>query len=205
MAGIQKSVSSCTEETKQSALEAYKVFAPLTGDPEIIDLIAQGESQTLEFKATALYDIEKKQQNNDRKQDILKAVAGFLNSHKGGTLLIGIDDSGQIIGLDYDYKTKTFKKEANKRDAYQLFLMNTLLLRELGKDLASYLQITFHEVERKDVCRITLQPAPRSVTFEYKNSRTGNKENTFFLRTGNLTSKLTHPDEIDNYCKNRWK
>ena len=193
------------EETKQAALEAYKAFDPLTGDSKIIDLITEGESQTLEFKATALYDLEKKQQNNDRKQDILKAVAGFLNSHQGGTLLIGIDDSGQLIGLDDDYKTNPFKKEANKRDAYQLFLMNDLLLRELGKDLASCLQITFHEVERKDICCITVQPAPRRATFMYKDPKTGKKENTFFLRTGNLTSKLTDPDDIANYCKSRWK
>ncbi len=42
---------------------------------------------------------------------ILKSIAGFLNG-KGGTLLIGVNDFGEILGLANDYWS--LKKE-NKR------------------------------------------------------------------------------------------
>ena len=188
------------EETKQAALEAYKIFTPLTGDPEIINLITQGESAQLEFKSSARWDIRENKQNKVMEEVILKTVAGFLNSYQGGTLLIGVDDDGNVLGLNHDYQT--FKKK--NRDGYELFLTNDLLLKELGKDLAPYIHITFHQIEGKDVCRIILDPSPRPAYIKLKDSKSGQTKECFFIRTGNLTSKLDNPSEIHNYCKNRW-
>uniref|UniRef100_A0ACD5H2U0 Helix-turn-helix domain-containing protein n=1 Tax=Desertifilum tharense IPPAS B-1220 TaxID=1781255 RepID=A0ACD5H2U0_9CYAN len=187
------------EATKQAALEAYKTFTPLTGDPEIINLITQGESAQLEFKSSARWDMRENKQNKVMEEVILKTVAGFLNSHQGGTVLIGVDDDGNILGLNHDYQT--LKKK--NRDGYQLFLINDLLLKELGKDLAPYLQITFHEVEGQEVCRIILNPSPRPAYLKLKDSKSGQTKECFFIRTGNLTSQLDNPSEIHNYCKNR--
>jgi hypothetical protein len=189
------------EQVKQDALTAYQDFAPLTGDAEIVELITtQDESSTLEFKSTARWDVDKNQKNPEMEQVILKTVASFLNTEKGGTLLIGVTDDKEIIGLELDYQT--FSK-SNKRDVYQLFLINDLLLRELGKDLATLIDITFHEVERKDVCRITVKPSLRSVFIEVK-AKGEKKQRCLFVRSGNLTSKLTTDEEIENYCKSRW-
>jgi predicted HTH transcriptional regulator len=131
---------------------------------------------------------------------ILKTVAAFLNSHQGGTLLIGVNDEGEIIGLNHDYQTVQKKN----RDGYELFLTNDLLLKKLGKDLAPYIRITFHEVEGKDVCRIALNPSPRPVYVKLKDPKSGQPKECFFIRTGNSTSKLDSPSEIHNYGKNRW-
>lgn len=188
------------EETKQAALEAYKTFTPITGDPEIINLITQGESVQLEFKSSARWDMRENKQNKVMEDVILKTVAGFLNSYQGGTLLIGVDDDGNILGLNHDYKT--IKKK--NRDGYELFLTNDLLLKELGKDLAPYIHITFHEVEGKDVCRIILDPSPRPAYIKIKDAKSGQTKECLFIRTGNLTSQLDTPSAIHNYCKNRW-
>jgi Putative DNA-binding domain len=189
------------EQVKQDALAAYKDFAPLTGDAEIVELITtQDESSTLEFKSTARWDVDNNQKNSEMEQVILKTVASFLNTEKGGTLLIGVTDDKEIIGLDLDYQT--FSK-ANKRDAFQLFLINDLLLPKLGKDLATLIDITFHEVERKDICRIIVKPSPRPVFVEVK-AKGDKKQRCLFVRSGNLTSKLTTDQEIENYCKSRW-
>ncbi|NJL09675.1 MAG: ATP-binding protein, partial [Calothrix sp. SM1_7_51] len=127
-------------------------------------------------------------------------IASFLNTEKGGTLLIGVTDDKEIIGLDLDYQNV---EQANKRDAYQLFLINDLLLPKLGKDLATLIDITFHEVERKDVCRIIVKTSPRPVFVEVK-TKGDKKQRCLFVRSGNLTSKLTTDQEIENYCKSRW-
>ncbi|MBD0345344.1 MAG: putative DNA binding domain-containing protein, partial [Coleofasciculus sp. Co-bin14] len=188
------------EETKQAALEAYETFTPLTGDPEIINLITQGESAQLEFKSSARWDIRENKQNKVMEEVILKTVAGFLNSYQGGTLLIGVDDDSNVLGLNHDYQT--FKKK--NRDGYELFLTNDLLLKELGKDLAPYIHITFHEVEGKDVCRIILDPSPCPAYIKLKDPKSGQTKECLFIRTGNLTSQLDTPSAIHNYCKNRW-
>jgi Putative DNA-binding domain len=183
------------EQVKQDALEAYRDFTPLTGDAEIIELITiQDESSTLEFKSTARWDVDNDKKNPVMEEVILKTVASFLNT-KGGTLLIGVTDEKEIIGLDLDYQT--FRKP-NKRDAYQLFLMNDLLLRGLGRDLATLIDVTFHEVEQKDVCRIIVKPSPRPVFMDIKQKR------CLFVRGGNLSTKLATDEEIKDYCKSRW-
>ena len=191
---------SVQQQVKEDALAAYRDFAPLTGDAEIIEIITtQDESSTLEFKSTARWDIEKNQKNLVMEDVILKTVASFLNT-SGGTLLIGVTDEKEIIGLDLDYQT--FSKP-NKRDAYQLFLMNDLLLRQFGKDLAPFIDITFHEVERRDVCRITAKLSPRPVFIEVNTKN--KKQKCLFVRSGNSTIKLTANEEIENYCKSRWQ
>ncbi|MGB7441722.1 MAG: RNA-binding domain-containing protein, partial [Coleofasciculaceae cyanobacterium] len=188
------------EETKQAALAAYQTFTPLTGDPEIINLITQGESAQLEFKSSARWDMRENKQNKVMEEVILKAVAGFLNSYQGGTLLIGVDDDGNILGLNHDYQT--IKKK--NRDGYELFLTNNLLLKELGKDLAPYIHITFHEIEGKDICRIILNPSPRPVYLKLKDPKSGQTKESLFIRTGNSTNQLDTPSAVHNYCKNRW-
>lgn len=188
------------EATKQAALAAYQTFTPLTGDPEIIDLITQGESAQLEFKSSARWDMRENKKNKEMERVILKTVAAFLNSYQGGTLLIGINDKGEVIGLNHDYQTVQKKN----RDGYELFLTNDLLLKELRKDLAPYIRVTFHEVEGKDVCRIILNPSPRPVYVKLKDPKSGQTKECFFIRTGNSTSKLDSPREIHNYGKNRW-
>lgn len=53
-------------------------------------------------------------------------------------------------------------------------------------------------------CKITVQPAPEPVYIEIRN-KAGQLEESFFIRTGNSTSKLDKPSEISSYIKNRWK
>ncbi|MFP4123189.1 MAG: Eco57I restriction-modification methylase domain-containing protein [Coleofasciculus sp.] len=188
------------EETKQAALDAYKTLTPLTGDAEIIHLINKGESTELEFKSSARWDMRENKKNKEMEQVILKTVAAFLNTHHGGTVLIGVNDEGKVIGLNHDYQTVQKKN----RDGYELFLTNDLLLKELGKDIAPYIHITFHEIEGKDVCRISLDPSPRPVYVKLKDDKSGQTKECLFIRTGNLTSQLDTPSEILNYCQNRW-
>lgn len=57
-------------------------------EQEILQLISQGESQTLEFK--------REEENN---RDFAKTFAGFANSPEGGKILVGVDDSGKIVGV----------------------------------------------------------------------------------------------------------
>ncbi|HWM91354.1 MAG TPA: RNA-binding domain-containing protein [Thermoanaerobaculia bacterium] len=180
-----------SQAVKDAALAAYRALAPRPGDPEILSLIEQGESAELEFKSTARWDLREGKKNSDLEAVIRLTVAGFLNAD-GGTLLIGVADDGSIIGLEPDYET--FRKP--NRDGYALFLTE-LLLGALGKDIATSIRTTFHEVDGKDVCRITVAAGPRPVFL-----KEGNDE-VFYLRAGNSTRRLSTREAVQ-YCKTRW-
>jgi len=181
-----------SQEAKDAALAAYRALAPRPGDPEILSLIEQGESAELEFKSTVRWDLREGKKSPELEAVIRYTVAGFLNAH-GGTLLIGVGDDGSIIGLQPDYGT--FKKP--NRDGFELFLTE-LLLGALGKDMATSIRTTFHEVDGKDVCRVTVAAGPRPVFL-----KEGNDE-VFYLRAGNSTRRLSTREAVQ-YCKARWQ
>jgi Alw26I/Eco31I/Esp3I family type II restriction m6 adenine DNA methyltransferase len=157
------------DATKQAALEEYRNFAPKVGDAEILDLIAKGESAQLEFKSTARWDLKENKKNPVMEEVILKTVAAFLNSD-GGTLLIGVDDDGNILGLQNDYQA--FTKKPN-RDGYELWLTNDLLLKEMGKEFAPFIHISFHIIDNQEICKVAVEraPEPAYVTIRTKNGQ----------------------------------
>jgi Putative DNA-binding domain/Eco57I restriction-modification methylase len=180
------------EETKQAALEAYRAFVKQPGDQTIAVLIANGESATLEFKSTVRWDLRENKKNPELEKVILKTIAAFLNS-EGGTLLTGVADDGTILGLQLDYQT--FQK--NNRDGYELFLTDFLLKNNFGHDCAPFIQITFHELEGKDICRVVVKPSPRPIYVK------DGQEEYLFIRANNSTRKLNLKEAV-NYCKTRW-
>ena len=85
-------------------------FASLWGDrrpqppASIDDLIAAGESETIEFKSTARVNLHTGEADPKMEHVIVKTVCGLLN-HEGGTLLIGVADDGQVLGIEPDLRT----------------------------------------------------------------------------------------------------
>jgi serine/threonine protein kinase len=64
-------------------------------------LIAAGESVSLEFKQTMRWDTQKQKRSAEVLRANMKTVCAFLNS-EGGTLLIGVADTGEPKGLADD-------------------------------------------------------------------------------------------------------
>jgi len=67
-------------------------------------IVRQGEGPYLEFKSSLRWDMAESRINRALEGVVLKTLAGFLNSHVGGTLLIGVTDNGEIIGLEKTIK-----------------------------------------------------------------------------------------------------
>ncbi len=155
-------------------------------------MIKRGESTGLEFKTSARWDVRLKKINHELEVVIVKTVAAFLNS-EGGFLLIGVDDSGHVVGLENDYKT--LKKQ--DRDGFENFLV-TLLLGAFGKDISPLIGIDFENVEGSDVCRASARPARRAVFVP-----DGSGGEHLYIRAGNSTRQLSTREAIE-YCKTRW-
>ena len=60
--------------------------------------IAKGESETLEFKSSLRWDRKEGRVNKDLERVVVKTLAGLLNAKKGGALLVGVADSGEVSG-----------------------------------------------------------------------------------------------------------
>ena len=159
------------------------------------DLLSTGESQRVEFKSTARWNVLAQQVDKRMEHVIVKTVCGFLNA-EGGKLLIGVDDDGRVLGLDDDLKTLG---KANT-DAYELFLRQRL---DTGLSIptAGVVQIGFERVRGALVCVVTVAASGKSVFS--KPHQGGSAHSEFWVRVGNATKQL-HGEDMVDYMSIHW-
>jgi schlafen family protein len=56
------------------------------------------EGDTVEFKSALRWDYDKGQPSKEIERAIAKMIVGFLNSAQGGTLVVGMSDTKEILG-----------------------------------------------------------------------------------------------------------
>jgi hypothetical protein len=161
------------------------------------DMIAEGESDELEFKSTLRWDLQEGTINKRLEDVIMKSIAASANS-QGGSILIGVADNGEILGLDSDYQSLG---DAD-RDKFELHLRN-LLNQQFGTGfVTSKIGIRFHTVADREVCQIEISPAkePVIVTLKDKNGQPVQK---FYARSGNSSQEIPLA-EMNAYIKERF-
>ncbi|CAN5478722.1 hypothetical protein BH20ACI3_BH20ACI3_02150 [soil metagenome] len=140
----------------------------------ILKLIAQGEGPQLEFKETLEADNVTRKSFPSLVVSTLKTIAAFLNTD-GGTLLIGATDSGEIKGLELDFK---LCKKANV-DSFALKLRD--LFKNRLKAPFGNIELAFEPFPEGDVCRIDVKPYAGVTFLDGKD---------LYVRDGNRTEKL---------------
>jgi hypothetical protein len=155
-------------------------------------IIQQGEGPFLEFKSTFRWDIEQSRTNRQLEGAVLKSLAGFLNSLDGGTLLIGVADNGDLIGLENDYQT--LRKQ--NQDGFEQAIM-TAIASNLGTDLCSNVSILFHVIDNKDICRLIVSPSVRPVFINQGNAP------KLYVRTGGASRELNIQEALE-FAPSRW-
>ena len=154
---------------------------------EIESLIAQGESNTLEFKESLSYDAKTKQKEKYIELMVLKTIAAFINS-EGGTLLIGVKDNGKITGIDSEAeKLYSGDEKLVFMDGFLRHLGN-ILKSSIGKEFFSY--IKFQRIECKGISIV-------KVECDKLISGTGcYVDGKFYMRQGASTEELTGNDLV---------
>jgi uncharacterized membrane protein YeaQ/YmgE (transglycosylase-associated protein family) len=160
--------------------------------PTVAQLVATGESAHLEFKSSARYNHHTGVRDARLEVVIATTVAGFFNA-RGGWLLIGVDDDGEVVGLDDDYGLM----RRPDRDSYELWLRD-LLTTTLGAPAAQAVRIAFESVNGKDVCLLQTPLSRRPVFLRASKQRT-----EFVVRVGNSTRQLDAHDTVE-YAATRW-
>ena len=159
-------------------------------------LLAAGESQIVEFKSTARWNVRARKRDKQMEHVIVKTVCGFLNA-QGGKLIIGVDDDGNVVGLDADLQTLGRKAD---HDGYQLFLRQ-LLDNDLSSPTAGIVHIDFETIDGMDVCVVSASRYRKPVFAKPPSGHEGPTE--FFVRVGNST-KVLHGNDMLEYQTNHW-
>src|SRR6476660_7849722 len=73
-------------------------------EERVREWLARGEGSTVEYKSSLRWDYNESRVNKDLTKVVAKTLAAFLNS-QGGTLLIGVNDEGELLGLEVDIST----------------------------------------------------------------------------------------------------
>jgi len=98
------------------------------------------ESGTLEFKTSIVFppDKDKHMQADEFSQNVnvMKGICAFLNSTTGGTLYLGVNDQGYVVGLDADREYLRCKSI----DAYMRYVQD-VAKKFFGVDVLPYLRI----------------------------------------------------------------
>ncbi len=169
------------------------VVAPVTLDQEI----AEGESAELEFKATLRWDMNEQEFNKRLEEAVLKAVAAFANS-QGGSLLIGVNDDGEVVGLEHDYASLGDVDH----DGFELHLRN-LLNQAFGKGaVASHISIKFPSVADRTICRVMVRPVSNPI-FLKTFGKDGQAIERFYVRSGN-SSQVIPSTQLKEYWDQRF-
>jgi hypothetical protein len=155
------------------------------------ELIQLGESAMLEFKSTYQWDIVQNQQNNERRHDVLRTITAFLNS-SGGTLVIGVEDSGNVFGLRRDLKLLKHKTA----DGFQQ-LLTSHILQSIGAGFIPYIKMRFEELTGQTVCVVDVEPAGEPAYLK------GPQGQEFYVRFASTSRKLDAEDVV-KYVQNNW-
>jgi len=162
------------------------------------ELIRRGESDRLEFKSSARWNLHTRARDERIELVIAKAVSGFLNSD-GGTLLIGVNDDGEPVGLANDF---TVVKSPDP-DRFELWLRD-FLATTLGQPAAVQAVVDFTSITVDGVdtyvCRVTCPASPRPV---YLRPGKGGVQPELWVRIGNSTRQMKVDEAVD-YVMHRW-
>jgi hypothetical protein len=168
-------------------------FVRRDGGPiDVAALLRAGESDRVEFKETARWNVREDKKDARMEAVIAKTVAAFLNS-SGGTLLIGADDTGRAVGLDRDFSTL---REPDA-DRFELWLRD-MLSTALGKNAAALPKIRFGDVDGRTVCAVR---CPRSAEPVFL---TQGQSTDLWVRVGNSTRSFG-VDEAVTYVARHWR
>lgn len=154
----------------------------------ISSLIAQDESQSVEFKSTLRVNLHTSSADPRMELAVLKTIAGFLNT-RGGTLIIGLSDNKEPLGLTID----GFANE----DKMALHLVNIIKSR-IGVHSMPSIHMHFEDFKDNRILVVRCSGDTQAIFVKDKGAE------KFYIRTGPSTTELS-PSQTHDYIQKRFK
>ncbi|MBD2300432.1 putative DNA binding domain-containing protein [Nostoc sp. FACHB-87] len=183
-----------TEEALKQRIEERQLRRFLTtirkiGDLRpISELIQLPESDRLEYKSTFQWDVKRNCENKDLRFSSLKTIVAFLNS-EGGTLIIGVEDNGNVFGLEQDLSLLS----NGNLDKLERTIIDTIC-NHIGKSFIQQIKIRFENIDDKCVCAIDVKKSHKKAWLQ----KTKEKKLEFYIRMSNKSEPLDIPDIYDH-------
>jgi predicted HTH transcriptional regulator len=170
-------------------------------------LIAAGESEHTEFKSSLHHpygppspDLQRLQAQQAEKEikkrlqkAITKTIAAFLNTN-GGTLLIGVDDSGTVLGIEPDFGY--LSKGKQNADEWMLTLKQAIITA-LGPEVWSAIHASLVRHEQRTVAVVHCPPRASETWLREDGAE------RFYIRASNATEELTGRSLV-KYTREHW-
>ena len=112
---------------------------------------------------------------------------------RGGTLLIGVTDNGEPVGLDDDYA----RVNPPNADGYVNWL-DTLFEHNLGHAGAHRLTIRIDQIDHRDICRIDIPASSRPIWVKSKDG-----SDILYQRRNNSTRQVP-ASEVESFVAYRF-
>ncbi|MBH38934.1 MAG: hypothetical protein CL788_01915 [Chloroflexi bacterium] len=154
--------------------QIHYIAGELTDADRVLTAIRSGESKTVEYKQTLSLDITKKTKEAYISDEVIKTIAGFLNTD-GGMLLVGIADNGDIIGLG-DEISRFDKTE----DKFMTRFRN-LWTSSIGVSVNQLINARLVDVSAQKILLVDCSPSTESVFV---------RDRDFYIRTNPATQRL---------------
>ena len=194
---VEEVTAAVIEEIKGDPGFAEQVAEQLRGKKAFFavpseELIAKEETFDVEFKSTARWNLREERKDKRIEDAMVKTIAGFLNTD-GGTLLIGVGDDGEIVGLSYDLPLVT------PRSADGLVnWLTTHLINALTKPAVMRTRARIDQLGDGKICRVDVSSSSIPVT-----ARMSGGKKRFWVRMNNSTRDLAGA-EADEYIQDHW-
>jgi hypothetical protein len=170
--------------TKLMAPDASRngVRAPETA-AELQELIRKGESDRLEFKETLRWNVRTDKPGKEVEVSWLKTLVAYMNT-EGGVLLVGVDDDGQVTGIEADQFTS--------EDKYLLHF-NNLLKEHIGLEFAQYVSANLQKVADRKILVVRCGSSPDPVFLKH------GKDESYYVRVGPSSRQLAMSEVVKRH------
>jgi DNA-binding response OmpR family regulator len=169
------------EELQERVIEVLRKDGPAA---RLRRMLAAGENAGFECKETLRWNVHAGRFDKIPEYAVAKTIAAFANT-RGGTLAIGVNDSGGIAGLEQD--------QFANRDLALLHFDN-VVKNFLGNTVAPLLRAHFVAIDNKDVLRIDCLPSSDPV---YLMPPLSKADAEFYVRRQASSVKLTFPEAVE--------
>ncbi|MCP4257582.1 MAG: response regulator [Planctomycetes bacterium] len=184
---LEASCSHKTLKKRTKELEAMisDSFTKIDSE-QLRSLIDAGENDRFELKSTLRWNLKSNKPGKEIENAWLKTIIAFLNTD-GGLLLIGVEDDGNVLGLEPD--------KFPNADRYLLHV-NNLIREHIGMEVIQFIKFGLKQLDGKEILCIQCSPSLEPAFLK------NNKDEDFYIRVGPGSRKLTSRETLI-YINNR--
>lgn len=148
------------------------------------ELIEEGESSSMEFKASAIYSFDKEQHDKNLFYPIIKSICALANS-EGGKIVVGYHERQEkFVGIEKDGK--------KDNDSWERYLRSHLDAKT-DKFTGTLVDFFFQKIDDVTCAIIEVKRSPTRISCK---DLTKNDETHFYVRSGPSTKSLNFDEGI---------